>query len=271
MAKNIAIEVIDSGILSDYMPYMTNEEIYGCDTGKYVGLGAYDEKNKKVLGLCIVEVLPEFILIHNLMTVSGQDASVVEKSLLDFIKEDPMLPVHIFVPKDDKDECKKMKGYGFTEEESDCYYMEGRLSDMKDIPAPDPKTLNMKVTYISQHSEEELLPFIMNSPHDRFLQIPWDGIDNDRFGEGIVCSTRNKISAVLLCEDSKEKVEIPWFHGISEQTCDACFYVLKNIYSREGDDDTCFRFLCSKSNQKDLPDKYFAKMKKSEICLFKLS
>lgn len=268
---NIAIEVIDSGVLSDYMPYMTNEEIYGCDTEKLVGLGAYDEADNKVLGLCIVEVLPEFILIHTLKTVSDGDANEVEKSLLTFIKEDPMLPIHIFVSKEDTKECEKMKGHGFVAEESGCYYLEGMLSDMKDIPAPDQKASKMKVTYVNQHPEEELLPFILNSPHDRFLQIPWSDIDSDRFGEGIVCSIRNKISAVLLCEDGEEKVEIPWFHGISEQTDDACFYVLKNIYSREDEGDTCFRFLCTKNNQKELPDRYFTKMKKSEICLFKLA
>ena len=149
--------------------------------------------------------------------------------------------------------------------------MEGKLSDMADIPAPDKKNPQMKAKHVSQYSEEELLPFIMNSPHDRHLQIPWDGIDNDRFGDGIVCTNRGKISAVLLCEEDDERVEIPWFHGINEQNTNACFYILKKLFSVEGEGDTSFRFLCSEKNQKDLPDKYFTKMTRSEIYLFRLA
>ena len=271
MEKEIAIEVIDSDILADYMPYMTNDEIVGCDTGKFVGLGAFDVIENKVLGLCIVEVLPEFILIHDLKTVSDEDANDVEKRLITFIKEDPMLPIHMFVSKDNKDECKKMEKLGFQPEKSGCYYMEGKLSNMAELPTPDKNTSQMKAAFVNQYSEEELLPFILNSPHNRFLQIPWDSIDNDRFGDGIVCTSKGKVSAVLLCEEDDDRVMIPWFHGISEQTTDACFFVLKNVFSKDNEGDINFRFICTEANQKESPDKYFKKMKKSEIYLFRLT
>ncbi len=261
-------ELVTSENMHSYMPYMTNEEIYGCSSGRLTMLGLLENDEDQPAGFCITEILPEYIRIHRFFVKEAMNQKVVMLELLEVIKDMPdgnSLPVYTF----DLQFGKGAREVGFEECKSDYFYETAVLADMKNIPLK--KEAGMGVYFAGEMSEEEVLAKLRNADLDYFFQFPYAGFDMENLGGSIVCKKGNEITACILMEENDKFIKIPGIYGKDSASLDVCFAVLKNLLKENYAADTRIIFLTTSKNKKYDLNRYFKKIRRVPVRLLKLT
>ncbi|MCR4642444.1 MAG: hypothetical protein K5697_10505 [Lachnospiraceae bacterium] len=269
----MTVEMIEGGNLRDYMHLLTNEEIYGIDSGRYTAIGVFDEDGRRPMGFALLEVLPAYVSLRRLFVAGRCDKRRISEELLDVVRHMPKedkLPVLFFVSGNGGEELRLVQKNGFARDESDYSCKEAYLSGLKDIFLTKEEEDSILVDSVSDVPDEELYPFVFNSPHDPILQIPWYDIDRDRFADGIVCKKNGRVTAVLLLEENDDYVEIPWFYGTDMLSLNVCISRLKDIFMHEAEGDVKFRFLSVAGIKSSAPDGYFEEITEQPVQIYKM-
>ncbi|MBQ1527488.1 MAG: hypothetical protein IIZ75_10155 [Lachnospiraceae bacterium] len=234
--------------LGDYLPLLTEEEIFGLDADRFTLIGAFDEEKNEALGVISAEILPGYIRINRLCTAMGADDEKVREALLSIIKQSPediSLPVCFFSAGQEED-TEFFLSHGFTEKKSKYYYIEGRLKDMTDFPGAGGEDAP-EIRVLENVSEEELDQFIFQAPHDEIIQfpeLPVLSVERDRFSDGsMVCFKNGKPDAAVLFQDYDGLITIVWMYGEEPRDIYYLFYVLKKMLSQEFESGLRIRFL----------------------------
>ena len=126
-------ELINEDNLSLYMPYMLNDEIFGCIGDRYTVIGIWDDEQECPTGLYTVEILPEYICLQRIFIRENSEKNKILSLMLGNLRSmiaESGLPVYTFAAKTGS----YMKKMGFEEEECAYTYKMATLSDLKDIP-----------------------------------------------------------------------------------------------------------------------------------------
>ncbi len=222
----------------DYLPLLTEEEIFGLDTGRLTLVGAFNEETGEAMGVISVWVLPEYIRINRFCTHSGTEDSSVRKALLSVITQIPgdiRLPIFYFTA-DPEEDVDFLLSNGFTEENSRYFYIEARLKDMMYIPETGEEDA-YEVRTLEYISEEELDRFILRSPHDEFIQfpeLPVIPVETDRFSDGsLFCFKDGKLEAAIMFKDYDGAITVTWVGGEEPEDIYYLFSVFKKRLLQE--------------------------------------
>lgn len=260
------VKLVTADDIDVYMPYMGNEEIYGCLSGRYTVMGICEESHDKPAGFCVLEILPEYIQIHRIFVNEGEDGEAIFGQLLEKIKDMPdadKLPIYIF----GRQMGEKIKKLGFVECDSKYYYETAKLSDMKAISCK--KKPGMRVMF-AENIPEEISEELRQPGGDYFFQFPYADFDLESFGGSIVCQKNGKITAYLLVEDGDKFVTIRKVYGKDRESLDACFNALKNTVSENYPSDVRLVFLSTPKSKNWERERYFSSIKKIPIQTLKL-
>lgn len=262
LAKPVTADDIDV-----YMPYMSNEEIYGCLSGRFTVMGICKESHDKPAGFCVLEILPEYIQIHRIFVNEGENWETIFGQLLEKIKDMPetdRLSIYVFV----SHMSKKIKNLGFVQCDSKYYYETAKLSDMKTVSCQ--KKPGMRVIF-AEDIPEKISEELHRPDADYFFQFPYANFDPECFGGSPVCQKNGRITAYLLVEENDKFVTIRKVYGKDRESLDACFFVLKNMISENYSSDVDLVFLSTPKSKNWERERYFGSMKKIPIQMLKLS
>ena len=269
----MTVEMIDGSNLRDYMHLLDNEEIYGIRSGRLSGIGVFDEDGDRPMGFAVLEILPGYVSLRRLFVAGRCDKRRVSEEILEVVRSMPKedrLPVFFFVTGNGGEELRLMQKNGFHLDEEDYTCKEVLLSGMKDIYVTGIENAGVCIDSVADVTDEELYPFVFNSPYDPILQIPWFDIDRDRFADGIVCKKNNRVTAVLLLEENDDYVVVPWFYGTDTISISICLARLKEIFSHDAEEDVTFHFLAAAGVRSTDPDDFFEEIRELPIQLYKM-
>lgn len=265
MLKN---EIVKEDNLSQYMPSMMNEEIFGCINGRYTLIGIRDDDQPSPAGLCVVEILPEYIRLHRVYVDINQDKKAVLSLILEILRSmiaDSGLPVYTFATRANA----YMKKLGFVEENCDYTYKIGMLSDIKNFPLQ--KKTGMRIFEAEDVPKEELMPYIYHIGTDAFVQFPYSDFDMNVFSSSLVCKTQDVITGLVLIEECDLYIKIPKIYFKNLESLDACFFVLRKMLINDYSSNKQIIFINSPRDRKDIPNRYFKKIKEVPLKPFKLT
>ena len=234
--------------LKDFLPLLTEEEIFGLDTERFTIIGAFDEEKNRAMGVISAEILPGYIRINRLSTASGADDEKVMEALLSIITQTPediRLPI-CFMSSGQDEDAGFFLSRGFTEKKSKYYYIESRLKDMADFPGAGGEDAD-EIRILENVSQKELDELVLRAPHDEILQfpeLPVLSVERDRFSDGsMVCFENGKPDAAVLFQDYDGLITIVWMYGEKPRDIYYLFYVLKKMLSQEFESGLRIRFL----------------------------
>ncbi len=260
-------EIVIADNLSQYMSSLMNEEIYGCLSGRYTVIGIRDDEQDYPIGICVVEILPEYIRLHRVVVNVHKDKKTVLSMVLEILEsmiENSSLPVYTFAIKANN----YMKKMGFAEEKCDYTYKIGKLSDMKNFSMS--KKPDMSIFEAEAVPKEELIPYIYHMSADGIVQFPYSDFDMSIFSSSLVCKTRNVITGLVLIEECDLYIKIPKIYFKNLESLDACFFVLRKMLINDYSSNKQIIFINSPRDRRDIPDRYFKKIKEVPLKLFKL-
>ncbi len=248
-------EAITRENLSRYISMLSNDEFFDIESGRLSGFGACDEKSGDGMGVLAAEILPDHIRIVKLFTAEKFRKKGVATKLINMVCDLPdelKMPFYIITDRMDAD-FKFLKEKGFVETESPYKYIYSKLSDMRDITAPDNVKDGLKIVPINQVSEQVLSYYISNAEPDKFLRFPEIPIDFDRFSEGsLVCIKDKSICAMLLIEEPDEAIEISFIHCIDPKALYSILALIKPALLLEYSEETNVRILVCNKNEESV-------------------
>lgn len=260
-------EVVTGDTMHVYMPHMTNEEIYGCISGRLTMLGIREEEQDQPAGFCIVEILPEYIRLHRFYVHEPKKQKAVMLRLLNVIKDMPerdRLPVYAFDIRFGKD----ARAFGFVECDSKYFYETAVLADMRTLPLR--KEPGMGVYFAENIPKNELLTELRRIDTDHFFQFPYANFDSENLGGSLVCLRNKEITACILLEENDKFIKIPGIYGKDTISLDVCFSVLKSLLKENYAADTRITFLTTSKNRKWDLNRYFKRIRKVPVRLLRL-
>ena len=261
-------ELINEDNLSLYMPYMLNDEIFGCIGDRYTVIGIRDDEQECPVGLCTIEILPEYIRLQRIFINENSEKNQILSLMLETLRSmiaESGLPVYTFAAKSGS----YMKKMGFEEEECAYTYKMAALSDLKDIPLQ--KKNDMNILLAENVPKEEFMPYIYHMGADRFIQFPYADFDVDIFTSSLVCKTQNEVTAFILVDETDKYIGIPKIFFKNIESLDACFFVLKKMLREDYPPDSQLVFINSPRDRKDIPDRYFKNITELPMKVLKLS
>lgn len=260
------VKPVDVDDIDIYMPYMTNEEIHGCFSGRFTVMGCREESHDEPAGFCVLEVLPEYVQIQRIFVNEGENREVILGQLLEKIKDMPesdRLPIYIFGGQ----MGEKIKKLGFEKCDNHYYYEIAKLSDMKELHVK--RIPGMSVVF-AEDVPEKILTELHRAGTDYFFQFPYAEFDLESFGGSLVCLINGRITAYLLLEDNDKFVRIRKVYGKDPESLDACFFVLRNTLAENYPSDVRLVFFSAPKSSNWERGRYFHNMKKIPIQTMKL-
>lgn len=272
--------------LSNFMPLMTNEEIFGLDLGRHTCFGAYDEENDIAAGILTADVYPEFIRIRRLYVRGDYRRQGIATDLLSLVCDLPSelkLPVRFYTvetevnqkneTEDDREERltreKFLSDSHFEKEEIALSCVSSTLNEMTTISAN--KLPHLQLCVGAQIPEGLLSQYVLNLPHDTIVQFPEEFVDMERFSEGsIVCLKNGKICGAVLLEELEHTLQIPWFYADDPATASFLFIKMRGFLLSEYGKGTKIRFVFGREMDESVPRNMFRKCDTQAVELYQL-
>ena len=263
-------EIVAAERADEYISLLTFDEYSGIISGRFTCFGAYDEEEGAPAGILVAEVLPGYIRIENVYTVSRYQNKGIAKGLLKSAMDipEPGLPFFVFVEDVEADVGFFIR-QGFKKEKSNYCYLTGKLSDLEDFYISDSVKSEYEILYMDEISGDGLSEYIGKVPHDSFFAFP-GYVDLTRFSDGsLICRHEGKICGVLMLEELFEGIQVTFLHA--DDTKALC-YLLTEFYGmieEEYSEKASVRFLSCNESEEEGIKKYFKAQDKLSIGIFK--
>ncbi len=259
--------VITNEELPGYMPYMTNEEIYSCFSGRFSMIGIWENGRECPNGFCIVEILPEYMMLHHFEILDRAQALTVALELLKVCRDVPSqqaLPVYA------KDRLVVAHGreLGFEPCEEKYFYEVARICDMNEITVKKVPGLNLRRA--EDLPEEELLDAIFKNGADPFFQFPYAEFDKQQLGNSLFAIKDQEIRAYVLLEENERFLRILDVYGADRDSLDACFYALHRMLPADFSGNMRLVFLETLQHPKTILKRYFSELTKAPVHLMRM-
>lgn len=257
---------------ADFLEFLSTDELFGIDEGRFSGLGAYDGETNEPMGILIAEILPDYIRLRKLYTLPKYRRKGVATTLLGIatdLPDDVQMPILFATEKEVN--TKYLESKGFMEEKGPYSFVRGTLADVRVLPISKNDMDVFDVCPMSRVAEKDVLQFIATSPRDAFLQFPEGVPDIERFNDsGLVCLKKGAIEACLLTEDFDDAIQITWMHGKNKE---ALYSLLSQFYELLREDlspEDNLRILCYNAEQEKTCKKMFGRAQAFPISIYKL-
>ena len=178
-------EIITEENIARYLEVLSNEEIFRLSDSGVTCFGAYDEDTGQGLGTLSAEILPEYIRINRLYVSPEKRGKKVGTLLMDAATNLPDgmdMPIYVFGTERDINDGF-LKACGFIMQESACSYIEGRLSDLIDLPLPQKKD-GYRFLTLNDIPKEAIIDFVISSEGDDFRKAADLFMNLEGFSEG---------------------------------------------------------------------------------------
>lgn len=245
--EEMKVEIITDEIMTRYMDFLTNSEIFGIESGRYTCFGAYEETEtgKECTGILSAEILPSYIHIERICVhpnYKWEDAVSTLMSVVSDLPDELKLPIITYGTAEELD-ADLLHAVGFRENQSVYSYLEGTLNDYQELPSP-PKKGEYQVYPMDQISINRLSNIALQMRKDDYLQMPESNIDTNRFSAGSpVCMRDDVIEAAVLYEEKDQIITVPFIFGKNPKATLYCFSVFRNILMEEYAPGARIRFL----------------------------
>lgn len=260
-------EIITDDSIGGYMGLLTNEEYFGIEKEIFTGFGAREEGTDQVLGILIAEVHMTHIRIRRLYRdpdLADEAAMTELLRVVTDLPEDQKLPV-LFSGTDEEIDAKLLTEHGFKEIPGKYTVIEGTLEHFREFSAA--KTCD--VCTLDQLPVSLVERFILENEPDRFLQMPEDYLDTDRFSEAsLVCVDGKKITGVILMEESDLGIRIPYMKSGDKKALLYALYVLRKLLFSEFGPGIKISFLTNDEAEKKAIHALFSICEEKKIHIF---
>ncbi len=259
--------VITNEELPGYMPYMTNEEIYSCFSGRISMIGIWEDGRDCPNGFCLVEILPEYMMLHHFEVLDKEQALTVALELLKVCRDVPSqqaLPVYAM----DRLMVTHGQELGFEPCEDKYFYEIARLHDMNEISVK--KVPGLSLHLAEDLPEDELLDAIFRNGADPFFQFPYAEFDKLQLGNSVFATKDGVIKAYVLLEKNDRFLRILDVYGADRESLDTCFYALYRMLPTDFSGNTRLVFLETVKHPKTILKRYFSKLIKAPVHLMRM-
>ncbi len=265
------IEIVEGERTAEYLKLLSNDELFGIQSGRYTCFGAFDEQTMEPMAVLIARILPAFIQLKKLFTLPAYRkkgaASELLKTAADLPARD-ILPFTVFV-NDNKADTLFLKNRGFEEAKLSYHSVICRFRDFHDIRLPEKITPGIRVVPADSVPLSELWDFILSSSPDRLLRFPEPAPDFERFSEAsLVCLKNDRIKAAILIEEPDDYIQVTWVYGKDPRSLYFLLAAVKKLADHEFEPDEAIRFLICSETEKALIRRLFRHFEEQPIPVF---
>lgn len=267
------ILMINKKWLRGFLPFLTNDEIFGITSGRYTSFGAYDEKTGVPMGCLTLWILPEDVRIIRFFTAPEYRGQGIARQLLAAASKQPgklHLPIrYIYV--NGSGFVDFLEALGFKQHPSRYTFVVGTPEDIVKIAVPKEKP-PFTIRPAGSLPTNKIPDLVYRSPYDDLLQFPGSIVSMDRFSEASpVCIEDGMVTGAVLAEERDDCVDIIWYRGTSTKAVYYMLRVLGNTLADEISPRLPIRLLCFGTKENAAAKKYFSNSKSLGVGIFELS